>query len=47
MKLRVSASDSTLFDEGEGACTPIAATKNGKGLENLKKALVFQLLLAE
>ena len=31
---------------GEGACTPIADTKKGKDSENLKKVLVFQLLLA-
>ena len=31
---------------GEGVCTPIADTKKGKDLENLQKALVFQLLLA-
>ena len=31
---------------GEGAFTPVADTKNGKDSENLKKVLVFQLLLA-
>ena len=29
-----------------GASTTVADTKKGKDLENLKKALVFQLLLA-
>ena len=29
-----------------GAFTPVAGTKKGKDRENLKKALVFQLLLA-
>ena len=35
--VRVSASESTLFDRGEGACTPIADTKKGKDSENLKR----------
>ena len=45
-KIKVSASDSALFDGGRGVCTPTAHTKKGKDPENLKKALVVQLLLA-
>ena len=42
--VRVSASDSTLFDGGRGLPLPLLTQKNGKDPENLKKALVFQLL---